>query len=132
MKKIISKHFPFAGYKAMTVWPFVFIRNSMAWAYNERTDRHEHIHGSQQVEMLAVGTVIATVLFLFGCGWWSLAALPLFFYWYIVEWLIRWAYYRNRDTAYKNISFEREAYANQSNITYLDERKPFAWFKYIK
>ena len=45
MKKIISKYFPFSGYKAMTVWPFIFIREGMAWAYDERTDRHEHIHG---------------------------------------------------------------------------------------
>ena len=132
MKKIISKHFPFAGYKAMTVWPFIFIRDGMAWAYDERTDRHEHIHGMQQVEMLIVGILIAIVLFVVGCRWWSLLALPIFFYWYGIEYLIRWAYYRNRITAYKNISFEREAYAKEDDVVYLDSRKPFAWVKYIK
>ena len=30
------------------------------------------------------------------------------------------------NTAYKNISFEREAYANQNGLAYLDERKHFA------
>lgn len=132
MKNIISKHIPFSGYKAMTVWPFIFIREGMAWAYDEKTDRHEHIHGIQQVEMLIAGILIAIVLFVVGCGWWSLAALPLFFYWYVVEWLIRWAYYRNRKTAYKNISFEREAYAKEDDVVYLDSRKPFVWVKYIK
>ena len=131
MKKIISKHFPFAGYKAMTIWPFIFIRESMAWAYDERTDRHEHIHGIQQLEMLIVGILIAIVLFSVGCGWWSLLTLPIFFYWYGIEYLIRWAYYKNRDTAYKNIAFEREAYDNQGDITYLDKRKLFSWVKYI-
>ena len=131
MKKIISKHFPFAGYKAMTVWPFIFIREGMAWTYDERTDRHEHIHGEQQIEMLIAGILLAIVLFAVGCGWWSLLTLPVFFYWYGIEYLIRWAYYRNRDTAYRNISFEREAYSNDHDVVYLDGRKPFAWVKYI-
>ena len=131
MKKIISKHFPFSGYKAMTIWPFIFIREGMAWAYDERTDRHEHIHGMQQLEMLIVGILIAIMLFVVGCGWWSLLALPIFFYWYFVERLVRWVYYGNRDMAYKNIAFEREAYAKDDDVVYLDNRKPFAWVKYI-
>ena len=132
MKKIISRHFPFSGYKALTIWPFIFIREGMAWAYDEKTDRHEHIHGRQQLEMLIAGILIAIVLFVVDCGWWSLLTLPVFFYWYVIEYLIRLAYYRNSITAYKNISFEREAYANQSNITYLDERKPYSFLKYIR
>ena len=81
--------------------------------------------------MLIVGILIAIVLFVVGCRWWSLLALPVFFYWYVVEWLIRWAYYRNRKTAYKNISFEREAYAKEDDVVYLDSRKPFAWVRYL-
>jgi heme/copper-type cytochrome/quinol oxidase subunit 2 len=110
MKKIISKHIPFAGYKAMTVWPFIFIRNGMAWAYDERTNRHEHIHGRQQVEMLIASILIVIVLFVVGCGWWSLLTLPIFFYWYGIEYLIRWVHYKNQNNAYRNIAFEREAY----------------------
>ena len=52
--------------------------------------------------------------------------------WYGIEYLIRWAYYKNRDTAYNNIAFEREAYAKEDDVVYLDSRKPFAWVKYIK
>ena len=108
MKKVYNNIFPFKGFTAMTIWPFIFVRKDAMMVAT--TIRHENIHGRQQKELLLVG----------------------FYLWYGIEWLVKLCYYRNRITAYKNISFEREAYANQSNITYLDERKPFAWFKYIK
>ena len=34
--------------------------------------------------------------------------------------------------AYRNISFEREAYSNEKDLSYLDNRKWFAWIRYIK
>ena len=34
--------------------------------------------------------------------------------------------------AYKNISFEREAYQNQDDLDYLSNRKHYSWFSYIK
>ena len=37
-----------------------------------------------------------------------------------------------KGNAYRNISFEREAYANEEYIDYLENRKRFAWIKYIK
>lgn len=132
MKKIISKHFPFEGYKAMTIWPFIFIREGMAWAYDERTDRHEHIHGEQQKELFFVGIIISCIMWLLGCGWWSLLTLPIFFYWYGIEYLIRWVHYKNQNDAYRNIVFEREAYQNDNNILYLKTRKYFSWIKYLK
>ena len=56
--------------------------------------------------------------------------LYIFFYiWYIVEWMIRLFMKGN---AYRNISFEREAYNNEKDLSYLDNRKRFAWIKYIK
>ena len=30
-----------------------------------------------------------------------------------------------------NLSFEREAYGNERNLLYLENRKKYAWFKYI-
>lgn len=95
---------------ALALWPFIFVRDEYAWSFDTSSERHEEIHGAQQKEMLLV----------------------LFYLWYGIEWLIKLCYYRNSNTAYKNISFEREAYSNEGNIVYLDERKPFAWFKYIK
>jgi len=31
-----------------------------------------------------------------------------------------------------NLSFEREAYQNMNNLNYLNQRRPFAWIKYLK
>ena len=100
---------PFKGFTALTLWPFVFVRKDEEQNYTHIVERHETIHGEQQKEMLIV----------------------LFYLWYLAEWLVKWIYYRNRTTAYKNISFEREAYANQYDADYLGVRSHFSFFKYI-
>ena len=100
---------PFKGFTAITLWPFIFVRKDEEKYYTDVVARHENIHGAQQKEILIV----------------------LFYVWYLVEWLVKWAYYRNSMTAYKNISFEREAYRHQNDAAYLDIRKHYAWTKYI-
>ena len=108
MAKIIYNNIiPFKGFKALTAWPFIFVRKGAR--YTEVDDRHENIHCEQQKEMLAV----------------------FFFLWYGIEWLIRLIQYRNTITAYKNISFEREAYSHQGELDYLDKRKPYSFVKYV-
>ena len=109
MKKIVNNIIPFKGFTAMTLWPFVFVRKDEEQNYTHIVERHETIHGEQQKEMLIV----------------------LFYLWYLIEWLVKWIYHRNRTTAYKNISFEREAYANQYDVAYLDVRSHFSFLKYI-
>ena len=89
----------------MTIWPFIFARCELGDVYLN----HEKIHGRQQVEMLVV----------------------LFLLWYSIEWLIRFCLYGDSNKAYKNISMEREAYANQNNPDYLNHRKLFSWTKYL-
>ena len=130
MKVIRNNIIPAKGFKAITLLPYIFVRKGAI--YRDTDNRHEHIHGRQQLEMLIVGIVLAVVLWITGCGWWSLLALPLFFYWYGIEYVIKLCYYRNSTTAYKNISFEREAYAHQHELDYLFYRDPFAWFRYIR
>lgn len=123
---------PFRGFIAITLWPFIFVRRQ-AWAkFTDDVIRHERIHGRQQVELLAVGAVLAAVLALCGAGWWSLLALPLFLWLYGLEYLVRLCQYRNGHAAYRAISFEREAYNNELDDDYLKKRKPFAWIRYIK
>jgi uncharacterized protein HemY len=46
-----------------------------------------------------------------------------FYLWYFVEWLFK---------GYRGISFEIEAYENQSNLNYLKKRNFFSWFKYLR
>ncbi len=100
---------PFKGFTAITFWPFIFVRKDEEKYYTDVVERHEYIHGEQQKEMLIV----------------------FFLLWYGIEWFVKLCIYRNSMTAYKNISFEREAYRNQNDLAYLDERKHFAWTKYI-
>lgn len=132
MKKVYSNIFPVKGFEAMTIWPFLFIRKDMAWAFNTIGENHESIHGAQQREMLAVGAVITIILFLLGCSWWSLLTLPVFFWWYIIEWFVRFIMYSTQTEAYRNISFEQEAYLNESDFHFLSKRKCFGWVRYIR
>lgn len=100
---------PFKGFTAITLWPFIFVRKDEEKYYTDVVDRHEHIHGEQQKEMLI-----------------------LFFYlWYLVEWIVKLCIYRNRMTAYKNISFEREAYTHQNDMSYIENRMHYSWIKYL-
>jgi len=52
-----------------------------------------------------------------------------FLIWYILEFLIRWIYCFNFTQAYKNISFEVEAYDNENNLDYIQSRKKYSWLK---
>lgn len=71
---------------------------------------HERIHTAQQRELLFVP----------------------FYILYGIEWLIRIFMYRNRDLAYRNISFEREAYANGHDLSYLPRRRHYSWLGYLR
>ena len=106
MKIIYNNIIPFKGFAALTFFPFIFARVK---PLSDKTIRHEQIHGEQQKEMLLV----------------------FFYLWYGIEWLCKCIYYRNAHMAYKNISFEREAYNNADKLLYIEDRRHFAWFKYI-
>ena len=109
-KVVFNDIIPFRGFLAMCLWPFIFVRNSAVSHYNTTVNNHEQIHAQQQKEMLI---------------------LP-FLIWYSIEWLCRLAQYRNSNKAYRNISFEREAYANEKDLAYLGSRKPYAWTEYLR
>ena len=118
---------PPSGFKALTVWPFIFCRKAL----KDADVSHEAIHGRQQKETIPFGILSAIALFLLGGGWWSLLALPFFYWWYGIEWVIRLVMYRNRKEAYRNISFEQESYGNEADFGYLNGRAPYAWASYL-
>ena len=101
------KYFP-KGYIAMAVWPFILIKDT---SLIEGTNilNHEKIHFRQQLEML----------------------LFPFYLWYILEFLLKLAYYKNWSKAYYNISFEREAYQNEGDNNYLKKRTYWNFVKYL-
>ena len=68
---------------------------------------HESIHFQQAIE---------------------LGVIP-FYVWYVLEWLLKLPFYGMK--AYENISFEREAYGNDSNLEYLKDRVRYIWIKRI-
>lgn len=105
----ISKYLVPKGYSGLTIFPFVFLKHKgLKW--NEIFINHEKIHLKQQIEMLI---------------------LP-FYLFYVIEFLIRLFQYKNWHKAYRNISFEREAYQNESNLQYLKQRKFWAFLKYLR
>lgn len=105
---IVSKFWVPKGFSGITVFPFVFVRDKF-WAGNNRFVNHEKIHIRQQSELLIL----------------------LFFIWYFVEFLIRWIQFKNKKQAYRNISFEREAYVNEQNRDYMKNRRFFSFIKYL-
>lgn len=106
MKVIYNNIIPFEGYKAVNLFGVLFVRAGSTMSEEELN--HERIHTAQMKEMLYVP----------------------FYIWYCVEYLIkRWS--RTQSEAYEAIGFEREAYDNQDNLTYLESRRHYAWRAYL-
>ncbi|WP_348798412.1 hypothetical protein [Flavobacterium adhaerens] len=105
---IVAKYLIPKGYRGMTVFPFVFLKYGDD-VQNNALVNHEKIHIRQQLELL----------------------LAPFFLWYFIEFSIRLFQYKNVHLAYRNISFEREAYNNELDLDYLMKRRFFSFFKYL-
>lgn len=104
----VSKYLIPKGFVGITLYPFIFLKNK-----NLKKDvillNHERIHLKQQKELLIV----------------------FFYVFYGIEWLCKFVKYRDYNTAYFNLSFEREAYQCEKDLNYLDKRKWWAFFKYL-
>lgn len=109
MKVRYTKHFPQKGFVAINLFGFIFARREYA-PLNKKVVNHELIHTAQ----------IRELVFIF------------FYIWYGLEWLVRLIQYKSFLDAYYNISFEREAYTNEVNLSYLNTRKRFSFIKYLK
>ena len=110
LKRVYSSIIPFKRYLAMTVFPWVFIREELRSKYTPTVNRHETTHGLQQLETLWLPFFI-----IYGLEY--IIKLPLCCFGF--------------DRAYKSISFEQEAFDNQGKVNYNNERKHYAWIKYI-
>jgi hypothetical protein len=104
----VSKYLVPSGFRGITLFPFIFLRDAKDKS-NAVLIHHERIHLRQQLELLI---------------------LP-FYIIYVLEWLVKLCYYRNRVKAYRNLSFEREAYENEADFAYLKKRKVFGFLRYV-
>jgi len=109
--KIVNSFIPFKGFIAMNLLGIIFVRKEYAELFTATDERHELIHTRQM---------------------WEMGILP-FYIWYVLEWLIRVLFTKYAFTkgAYRNISFEREAYKHQGNTEYLNTRKWYSWLRYL-
>lgn len=129
-----NKIIPPPGFKALTIWPWLFVR---AKYITEKDMRHEEIHGCQQKELLVCGVVLAILLALAGCGWWSLMALPLWLWVYAGMWLWQVVVMACKgagniwQAAYRRNPLEREAYFFEGDEGYVERRKAFAWTNFM-
>lgn len=105
MKIVRTSILPFRGFTAINLLGVLFVHPGV-YLSNEMMN-HERIHSAQQREMLFV----------------------FFFLAYFIEWLVRLPM---RGNAYRNISFEREAYANQRDLNYLRNRSLYSWRHYMR
>ncbi|WP_417361760.1 hypothetical protein [Galbibacter sp.] len=95
-------------YDGLTLWPLIILKESKL-KNDEILINHERIHLRQQLELLIV----------------------FFYLWYLIEWIIGMIRFRNSVKAYRNVSFEKEAYACESDLNYLGKRPRFSFVKYL-
>ncbi|SFB89677.1 hypothetical protein SAMN04487907_1011083 [Zunongwangia mangrovi] len=106
---LVNKHILGKNFIAVTIWPVIFVKDA-DYMQDEMLLNHEKIHLRQQLELLVV----------------------FFYIFYAAEFIFRWIKYKNAMTAYRNISFEVEAYAHEKDEDYLRSRKAFSFLKYYR
>ena len=94
---------------AMAIYPFILIRRK-EYKNDLVLVNHERIHHRQQIELLIIP----------------------FYIFYLLNYILNLFRFRSHHQAYLNIVFEKEAYKNEKNLHYLNDRKTFASFKRLK
>ena len=105
----ISKYLVPRGYTGLAVFPFVFLKHK-SYKGDIILVNHEKIHLRQQLELLIIP----------------------FYVLYAIEFFTRLIQHKNWYLAYKNLSFEREAYYHEADMNYLKQRRFWNFLKYYK
>lgn len=105
---LVIKYLTPNGFRGLTLYPFVFLKDKSD-KENVVLLNHERIHIRQQIELLVVP----------------------FYIWYSLEYLVRLIQCKDRNLAYRNISFEREAYQNEKNLYYVKQRSFWRFINYL-
>ena len=127
-----NKHIPVQGFKAFFFCGILFVRGNAK--IDDVTMNHESVHSNQWIECGIVALIVLAPLIFIGLWWlWLISSVFAFYILYVVEWFVKFIIYKlNTHKAYKNTSFEKEAFSNEDDVLYLENRKRFAWIKYIK
>lgn len=108
-----------------------FVLSKLKEVDTDQTDRnHETIHAMQWTEVtMAVGAIMLFLVIVFGISaWWLLVSPFAYYIWYLIEWLCKLPF----GNAYRSISFEREAYGNEGDSNYVENRHLFCgWLKFV-
>lgn len=106
MRVICNKIIPFGKkFYAINLFGIIFVKGP----YGEVILNHEKIHTAQIKELYYI----------------------FFYIFYILEWFVRSVQYKSLSKGYYNISFEREAYAHERNMSYLSVRHRYNFFNYV-
>ena len=109
LKVIKNTVIPFPGFLGLNLFGLIFVRKEIWYRIDTRSRilllRHEAIHTAQMRELGFFG----------------------FYLLYFLEWIWRLLFHTR--TAYRGISFEREARAHELDPDYLSRRRPFAQWR---
>ena len=109
--KILDRLSWFFKIGGIALFPVIILRERYQQkrylAKGKKTINHETIHFQQALELLIIP----------------------FYVFYVLEWMLKLPFYGKG--AYRNISFEREAYSNEGDTNYLVERKRYNWLTLI-
>ena len=98
----------FIKIRAITLYPYIIIKDEESIDSKSSLLRHELTHLAQQKELFLIG----------------------FYILYVYYWIKGLFIYRSFQQAYSQIPFEREAKANEDKRLYFMYRKKFAWKNY--
>lgn len=132
MIKVYCKFLPFKGYLCMTILWWLIIRTEYKDKITETVERHETVHSYQQVVLFIFSLIISIVLSLTtNYSWWCLSLTPIIpLIAYVISWIIE-IILPPYNRAYKDICFEGEARALESDPNYKKKLFPFSFLKYI-
>ena len=105
---VVFKYLTRFGIRGLTLFPFVIVGDE-GCKKDVVLINHERIHLAQQKELLLV----------------------VFYLWYAIELVYNKFKYGTWHRAYRNISFEREAYNFERNLGYLKSRELFGFKNFI-
>lgn len=132
MIKVYCKFLPFKGYLCMTILWWLIIRTEQKDKITETVERHETVHSYQQITLFITSLLVSIILSLTtNYSWWCLLLTPIIpLIAYVISWIIE-IILPPYNRAYKDICFEGEARALESDPNYKEKLFPFSFLKYI-